>query len=296
MLDNGHGGASRRRFLQMAAAGAAAAAGCRPKGDEAVDIAPPPAKPTKKRIPVGVQLYSVRDECGKDLPGTLSQIAEMGYEGVEFAGYYGRDAQTLRKMLDERGLKCCGTHTALDTLLGDELAKTIEFHKTLGNRFLIVPGLPGNRRNSAQAWLDTAKLFNDIAAKLKPHGMRTGYHNHSIEFKPMDGKVPWDIFFGNTVPEVVMQLDTGNAMHGGGETVPLLKRYPGRAGTLHVKPFSRANPKAVVGEDELPWGEIFTLCETLGGTEWYIVEYEVGGVPAVDAIRRCLAGIRKLGR
>ena len=296
MADRERRSASRRRFFQMAVAGAAAAAGCRPTAVETVEVAPPALKPAKKRVPVAVQLYSVRGECGKDLPGTLSQIAEMGYEGVEFAGYYGRDATALRKLLDERGLKCAGTHTGLNTLLGDELQKTIDLHKTLGAKFLIVPGLPGDRRNSAKAWLETAGLFNEIAAKLKPHGMRTGYHNHSHEFKPMDGKLPWDIFFGNTVPEVVMQVDTGNAMHGGGDAVALLKRYPGRAGTLHVKPFSRSNPKAVVGEDELPWNEIFTLCEATGGTEWYIVEYEVGGVPAVDAIKRCLEGMRKLGR
>src|SRR5436190_16076578 len=95
-----------------------------------------------KKIPWGLQLYSVRNECAKDLVGTVTAVAKMGYKGVEFAGYYGRDAKTLRKLLDDVGLKCCGTHTALDTLLGDTLAKTIEFNKTLGNTFLIVPSLP----------------------------------------------------------------------------------------------------------------------------------------------------------
>ena len=278
---------SRRDFLKAGAAGSAAAvAGCRL----------PWVRRARRRVPIALQLYSVRHDCGKDFPGTVAKVAEMGYEGVEFAGYHGRKAEDLRKMLDANGLKCAGAHIGLGSLLGDKLKETIEFHKTVGNKFLICPGLPADRRNSAKAWLETAKLFNDIAARLKPHGLRTGYHNHSIEFKPMDGQIPWDVFFGNTVKDVVMQLDTGNAMHGGGESVPILKRYPGRAATVHLKPFSKKDPKAVIGEDELPWAEIFELCETIGGTEWYIVEYEVGGRPSLVSVRMCIDNLRKMGK
>src|SRR5438105_11085129 len=92
-----------------------------------------------KPLQVGLQLYAVRDDCAKDLPGVLKAVAKMGYTGVEFAGYYGRSAQELRAMLDEDGLKCYGTHIGLETLLGDNLAKTVEFNKVLGNNMLIVP-------------------------------------------------------------------------------------------------------------------------------------------------------------
>src|SRR5882762_10592668 len=95
-----------------------------------------------KSIPFGLQLYSVRNECAKDLVGTVTAVAKMGYKAVEFAGYHGRDAQTLRKLLDDLGLKCCGTHIGLDTLLGEKFDKTIEFNKILGNPFLIVASLP----------------------------------------------------------------------------------------------------------------------------------------------------------
>src|SRR5438046_10692369 len=95
------------------------------------------------KIPFGLQLYSVRNECAKDLDGTVAAVAKMGYKAVEFAGYHGRDARALRKLLDEVGLQCCGTHIRLHTLLGDNLPKTIEFNQTLGNKFLIVPSLPG---------------------------------------------------------------------------------------------------------------------------------------------------------
>jgi len=276
---------SRRGFLRLGATGAALA----------VAGGPVLAAEGKKAIPIGIQLYSVRGECKKDLAKTIEALAKMGYDGVEFAGTYGWKAPDLKKLLDDNGVRCCGTHTGLGSLLGDPLKATIAYNQAIGNRFLIVPGLPPQHRKDATAWLETAKLFNGIAAKLEPHGMRTGYHNHSVEFKPMSGQAPWDIFFGNTVPSVVMQLDTGNAMHGGAESAPILERYPGRAATVHCKPFSKSNHKAAIGEDELPWPEILRLCRTTGGTEWLIVEYEVGGVPPFDAIRRCLEGLKGFG-
>jgi sugar phosphate isomerase/epimerase len=277
---------TKREFLKLGVTGfLTACAGCKPKKEQ-----------IKKRIPVGVQLYSVRNECGKDLPGTIQAVAKIGYKGVEFAGYYGRDAKTLRKLLDDTGLLCCGTHTQIDTLLGDELPKTIEFNKTIGNKFLIVPGLAEKYRSSRKAWQETAKLFNELSDKVKPHGMQVGYHNHSIEFKPLDGEPPWDTFFGNTKKEVVMQLDTGNAMGGGGDPAAILKRYPGRATTVHLKAFSKSKPNAIIGDDELPWQKIFDLCETTGGTQWYIVEYESDAYPPLVSIEKCLEALRVWGK
>ncbi len=248
------------------------------------------------RIPIALQLYSVREDCTRDLPSTLEAVAKMGYEGVEFAGYYGREAKELRALCDNLGLKVVGTHTGLNTLLGDELKQTVEFNQILGNPFLIVPGLPEERRNSRVAWLDTAKLFNEIAEKVKPDGMRTGYHNHSVEFAPMDGELPWDTFFGNTNPEVVMQLDAGNALHGDADPVPFLERYPGRAATVHLKEYSSTNPKALIGEGEVRWDDLFALCESTAGTEWYIVEQESYAFPPVECVDRCLQNLKKMGK
>lgn len=247
-----------------------------------------------RRRPIGLQLYSVRHNCQKDLPGTIKAVGKMGYQGVEFAGYYDRSAEELRKMLDDNGLKCCGTHTGIDTLLGDNLAKTIAFNKTLGNKFLIVPGFPQKYRSSRQAWLETAKLMNELAEKVKPEGMRVGYHNHTVEFQPMDGELPWDTFYGNTSKDVVMQLDIGNAMHGGADPLPYLYKYPERAITVHLKEFSKTNENAFVGEGDVPWKAFFALCRAVGGTEWYIVEYERPGTPPLEAVDRCLQNLRKM--
>ena len=248
------------------------------------------------RIPIALQLYSIRHDCEKDLPGTLKAVAEMGYEGVDFAGYYGCDAPTVRAMLDDLGLKVAGCHTSIPTLLGDELQKTVEFNRILGNKFLIVPGLPEVYRDSRDAWRTTADLFNDIAAKLKPEGMFTGYHNHHIEFAPMDGELPWDTFFGNTVPEVVMQIDLGNALHGGADPVAFLKRYPGRARTVHLKEYSAADEKALIGDGDVDWAEVFQVCEADSVTEWYIVEYESDAYPPLESVDRCLQALKAMGK
>jgi sugar phosphate isomerase/epimerase len=249
------------------------------------------------KIPVALQLYSVREACSRDLPGTLKAIAEMGYEGVEFAGYYGRSADELRKMLDNLGLKVAGTHISIDALLGDELQRTIEFNRVLGNRFLIVPSLPEERRCSKTVWLETARLINEIAEKVKTEGMRVGYHNHAVEFQPINGELPWDIFFGVAAPDVAMQLDTGNAMRGGVSpdgVLEIMKRYPGRAATVHLKEFSSKNELALIGEGEMKWQEFFSLCETIGGTEWYIVEQENYAFSPIECARRCIRNLRKI--
>jgi sugar phosphate isomerase/epimerase len=247
-------------------------------------------------IPIALQLYSVRELCAQDLSTTLAAVAKMGYVGVEFAGYYGRSAQELKRLLDDNGLKVAGTHIGIDTLLGEQLERTVEFNQILGNKFLIVPGLPEERRNSRAAWLETARLMNEAAERVAPHGMRVGYHNHWIEFKPLDGELPWDTFFGNTRPEVVMQLDTGNAMHGGTDPIPFLRKYPGRAATVHLKEYSATNDKALIGEGDVRWEEFFSLCESIGGTEWYIVEQETYAYPPLECVERCLQNLRRMGK
>src|ERR1041385_3107135 len=166
------------------------------------------------KIPVGVQLYSVREQCAKDLPGTLAAVAKIGYKGVEFAGYHKRTAKELRKMLDDLGLVTCGTHTPYESVLADKLAETIEFNRTIGNKFLIVPSMTGKTK---QDWLDKAKLFNELADKVKAEGMFVGYHSHGHDFHQIEGESTWDVFAGNTKPEVILQLDVSNCLDGGGD-------------------------------------------------------------------------------
>lgn len=281
---------SRRDFLKRSAAAAAVGALASP--------ATLLAAAAKNKIPIGVQLYSVRKDCEKDLPGTLNKVGKIGYKAVEFAGYYGRDAKTLRKLLDDAGLQCCGTHTQINTLLPDQLEKTIEFNKTIGNQYLIVPGLPEKYRKTKEDWEKTADLFTEIAAKAKPHKMVVGYHNHSAEFEPLGGELPWNTFFNRASQDVKVQFDIGNAMHAKTPAIATeyLKKFPGRTVSIHAKPHSRSNPDALIGNDELPWNEIFNLCETVAGTEWYIVEYERDNEPPLISIEKLHKIMCQLGK
>ena len=289
-------GISRRAAIgagAVAAAATSAVAGRR----GAVDLAKRLVKKASdrnspKKMRLALQLYSVRGDCKKDFRGTVETVGAMGYEGVEFAGYYGTKAKDLDKLLKDNGLKPAGTHTQLNTLLGDNLKRTIEFHKTIGNKYLIVPGLPKQYCNSAEAWGKTAKLFNELAAKVKPHGMKVGYHNHSHEFKPLGGKVPWDIFCSNTGPDVVTQIDTGNCHHGGGDAIALSKKYPGRSDTVHLKEYGKGKP--MLGEGEMKWVEFLTFCKTAGKTDWLIVEQETYTKPPLECVKICLANLKKI--
>ncbi len=251
------------------------------------------------KIPIALQMYSLREDSARDFPAMLKVAADAGYEGVEFAGYHGLEAKELRTILDDLGLKVAGTHAGLDTLLDDEFEKTVEFNKIIGNENLIVPGLPDEYRESIDAWKGAAALLNELAEKLEPHGMVTGYHNHWVEFQPApDGVLPWDAFFGTAREDVVMQVDTGNAMYGGGDPVVYLEKYPGRAKTVHLKELREPKEFAVfIGDGDVAWDDILRLCTTVGGTEWFIVEqesYPEGATP-VESVARSLRNLRAMG-
>jgi len=276
---------SRRNFLRTSAFAAA--------GAMTIPALPSFADDVKKKIPIALELYSVRVELPKDFPGVLKKIGEMGYQGVEFASLQERtqkDPKALRKLLDDCGLKCCGTHTPLQTLQGDALKYTIELHKTLGNKFLICPSLAAKDGDS---WMNLAKQFNDIAAKAKEQDMYVGYHSHGGDFKKFGDKTAWEIFFDNTNPEVIHQIDVGNTLGGGGDPFAMIKKYPGRTKSTHIKEFGGAKD-AAIGEGKIDWKTLLELYDTVGGTEWLIVEYE--NANPMEKIKTCLDNLHKMGR
>lgn len=246
---------------------------------------------SRSKIPVGLQLYSIREQCQADLPKCLAAVSKIGYKGVEFAGYYGRNAKELRKLLDDNGLVACGTHTPYESVQPDKLAETIEFNRTIGNAFLIVPWMEGKTK---EAWLAKAKQFNELADQLKRERMWIGYHAHAHDFQKFDGETAWDLFFGNTKKDVIMQLDTSNCAEGGADPVEVLKRYPGRARSIHLKAHG-GGPDAVVGEDKVNWKEVFKFCEGKGQTKWYVLEHESGKDP-LDAVRRSFEALKAMGK
>jgi len=248
-------------------------------------------------IPIALQLYSIREEMAKDVPGTLERVADMGYEGVEFAGFFEHTATEVGEMCDEIGLGVAGAHVQIGAIEEDGIEDTIQDMIDLGNDYIVVPGLPEPYRNSVAAWEHTADLFSAAVAKVNQQGLELGYHNHAHEFEPLEGQIPWDVFMARVNADVFGQLDVGHCIRAGQDPVAYLKKYPGRYVTVHVKDFDPEDEDVLVGDGVADWDTIFGLCEEVGGTEWYIVEQEHYPVPPMEAVETCLANVKRmLGR
>jgi len=251
------------------------------------------ASPVQK-TPIGVQLYSVRHELAEDFEGTISKLAEMGYEGVEFADYFGLSGAEIKTILDRHNLHCCGTHVMVDVLQGDTFEETVEFNKEMGNRYFIIRWIPEEARDSRESYMRTISEYNQIAERLAAHDMRLGYHNHDYIFEKFGDDYLWDLLAENTDERFIMQLDTGHAALMGKDPVELIHRHPGRTASIHAKAYSDINHEAVIGEDQLDWAGIIEASEEVGGIEWYILEYEIEGVPPLEALEACIRNFREI--
>jgi sugar phosphate isomerase/epimerase len=252
------------------------------------------------KIPIGLQLYSVRGEVQKDLPAALKQTAEAGYVGAEPWGYpgdklewMGHAAQDIRRMYDDNGLTCCGIHLA-PVALSDNLDRTVEFNQILGCNFLIIAA-DGQRMKARDTILELADILNTTADKLAPLGMACGYHAHGFDFAQVDGEIAWDILFSNTKTEVIMQMDIGNCASGGGDPIATLRKFPGRARTVHLKDFGGPED-SVIGEGQADWKTIFELCETQQPVEWYVVEEGSRDGLGFAIPRRSLEALKAMGK
>lgn len=199
---------------------------------------------------VGIQLYSIRDDMGKDPRGTLKQLAGMGYKNVEHANYmnrkfYGYPPVDFKKILDDLGIKMPSGHTVMGTQHWDAEKKdftdlwkyTVEDAAVMGQQYVISPWLDQSYRKNRDGLLRFMEVFNKSGELCKKSGMKFGYHNHDFEFsEKLDGETLYDIILKNTDPDlVIQQLDTGNLYNGGANAMDIVKQYPGRFLSLHVK-------------------------------------------------------------
>jgi sugar phosphate isomerase/epimerase len=282
-----HANPTRRDILKLGGAAAASAF--------LFPALEPSVRAEWKRVPVGTQLWCVRKQLATDIPGTLNALSAIGFDAVELENAFGKSGADWRQYLDAAKLKACGFHHPLNELQGDKLAATVAFNQAIGNRNLIVRSLPGEVYKSSDLLKKTADAVNEIAEKVKPHQMRVGYHNHTTDFNRIDGEYWWNLFADRTTKEVILQLDTGNASEMAGVTVvDLIRRNAGRTVSMHVKPFSKKNPDAYLGADELDWRAIMTASESVGGVEWYIIEYEREGVPPLESLKANFDSFNKL--
>jgi sugar phosphate isomerase/epimerase len=253
------------------------------------------------KVPIGLQLFSVRGECNKDLAATLDSVAEIGYVAAEPWGYDGQavewmgvPASELRAWYDKSGLACCGMHLRTEALMGDNLQRTIELNQILGNRFLIVAADKG-RMSAQESIMELAEILNEVAAKLKPLGMLTGYHAHPFDFVRFGDETAWEILFSNTVDDVVMQMDIGNCARGDGDPIAMLHKFPRRAKSVHLKDYGGPEG-SVIGEGVADWDTIFELCDTLHQPEWYVVEEGARDGMGFDISARSLQALKRMGK
>lgn len=254
------------------------------------------------KIPVGLEMFSVRNTLAKDFKGTLEAVKSYGYDAVEFAGGYPHDAKFIADALKDTGLTCCSWHVGYDLLMtsDEKLKETIEFHQTVGNKYLIMPWIPEDWMNTLDAVKSTGEKFTKLCGTLKQYGMYTGYHNHHAEFKPLDGSdlTMWSALREYTCSDFVMQLDTGNALSGDADVNGELLKSAGRSQIVHLKPYSRKNGFATMignDDDDIDYPTILKFCKEKGGTHIYVIEYECEKIYSeLDGVKLCIERLKDL--
>lgn len=245
---------------------------------------------------LGIQLYSVRDDMKKDPQGTLKQISDMGYKYVEHANYidrkfYGYSPTDFKKVLSDLGLQMKSGHTVMGRDAWDESKNdftdkwkyTVEDAATVGQEFVISPWLDESYRKDIDGLKRFLAVFNKSGELCKQHGMKFGYHNHDFEFNTQVGGMRlYDIILKETDPDlVIQQMDMGNMYGAGGRPIELLKQYPGRFQSMHVKDEIKSDKGEMGGYESTVLGtgimnvkEVIELAKKIGGTKHFIIEQE----------------------
>ena len=275
---------SRRTFLAIAAA---------------MPFAPSAALNAATNVPVGLELYSVRGELAKDLLGTVAAVGKMGYQVVEFYAPYldwtPDTAKSVRKVLDDSGLTCHSTHNNGPSFSPDGMKKAIELNQIIGSQCLIMASAP--RVSGIDGWKTLGDQLTALSAQLKPMRMTTGYHNHQVEWRPVDGQRPIDVLAASTPKDVVLQFDVGTCLEVGADPIAWINANPGRIKSVHCKDWAPGRGYDVAfGEGDAPWKKIFDAAEGTGGVEYYLVEQETGATSGgeLQMVQRCLDNWKKL--
>ena len=272
----------------------------------------------KKKV-IGLQLYSVRDDMKTDPSGTLKKLAAMGYKNVEHAGYsdrkfYGYSATEFRKLLDGLGLTMPIGHTSLaqsewdasKNEFTDKWKKTLEDAVLAGQQYVISPSMEETVRDNYDELMHVLEMFNHSGELCKKYGLKFGYHNHDFEFKySLQGKKIYDLIMTHTDATLVhQQIDVGNMYGVGGRATDIIKKYPGRFISMHVKDEIKSEKgemgdgyeSTILGAGVLGVKEIIDAGKNTGGTEYFIIEQEsYQGKSPLDCAREDLEAMKKWG-
>lgn len=248
-------------------------------------------------IPVGLELYSVRDALKQDPEGTLRAVAQMGYQAVEFYAPYFEwtepQAKQTRKLLDDVGMRCYSTHNDADYLEPKNINRARDLNLILGTKYVVLAW--SDPKSGADSWKAIADKLNSAAETLEPSGLKPGYHNHQAEFTGAPGQRPIEIIAKNTRPSVMLQLDVGTCLESGSDPIAWIRANPGRIRSIHCKDWSPdpgVGYKTLFGEGKADWKGIFEAAESVGGVEYYLIEQEGSRYSELETARKCLQSFR----
>jgi sugar phosphate isomerase/epimerase len=249
-----------------------------------------------KKVPIGLELFSVRKALAEDLMGTVRKVASIGYEDVEFyAPYYGwtlEQAKDVRKLMDDVGIKCLSTHNSISNYRPENVQKTIEYNKILGSGTVVIAS--AGQAKSLDDWKKIADTLAEGHERLRAAGLRGGYHNHQTEFTPLEGKRPIEVIAAGTPKEFVMQLDVGTCVEMGSDPVAWINANPGRIRCMHLKDWNREKGYRVLyGEGSVPWKQLLQAGMKTGGVEFLLIEQEGSEFSEFETAEKCLAAYRK---
>ncbi|MFY0759510.1 sugar phosphate isomerase/epimerase family protein [Metabacillus dongyingensis] len=225
----------------------------------------------------GLQLYTIRTLLEKDFLGTLKKVADLGYEGVQFADYFDTPADRLNQALKEYGLKAAGSHVSYDQITGDGLKQVISYNQEIGNDLIIMPYLTEEQRTGLDDYKRIAEELNKAGAVIKQEGMQLAYHNHDFEFHTFGEQTPFDVLLNETDAKLVkFELDCYWVSYAGLDPLALIKEQRERVVTLHIKDMKETNGEkqsTVIGTGQLDMKSLLNLGKELG-LPWFIVEQE----------------------
>jgi sugar phosphate isomerase/epimerase len=293
----------RRRFLRSATGSLLAGLGapavltaCASDGSSAGSPRSPGASGASSvagPAAVGIQLYTLRSVMQDDFPGTLEQVAELGYDEVEFAGYYDRSPAEVADLLERLGLKSPATHVPLGRMV-EAPEQVIETVRAIGHRYVVCPYLAEEQRQSLDDYRRLADRLNAFGQQCTDAGLQLAYHNHDFEFAPMDGTLPYDLLLERTDPEHVgMELDLYWIKKAGYEPTAYFDDHPGRFPLCHVKDMAADGSMVAVGEGQIDFASIFARAEQAGLTH-YFVEHDDPESPMQTA-ETSLRTLRQMG-
>ena len=301
---------SRREFLRLSGTGALGAIVILKNNWETV------GKPTSevivadpKTFGIGLQLYTIRDAMGKDVPGSLKMVSDIGYKYLELASYengkfYGYLPADFKKMANDLGMEIISSHAGVNPkgITSDEAKKMAEDHAKVGAKYCMQPYIADEDRKSIAGFQKMVADWNKVGRIMKDNGIQFGYHNHNFEFGTVEGKVPYfDVFLAEMDKDLMtMEIDLFWVTKAGINPIELFKKYPGRFQLFHMKdmytkeaPFfkTQSSDFAPVGAGLINFREILAA-KNIAGMKYMFVEQDStkDGKP-FDAIRTSITNL-----